>query len=173
MDTVSWGIIGCGNVCEKKGGPPLYETPRSRLVAVTRRDSRKGQNFVTRHGTGEYLPTVESLLDRDDINAVYVASPNELHHEHACAALKRGKHVLVEKPPAMNGNLVRDMIRTTRDNGVALQVAYYRRFYPAMAEVKRMIADGAIGRVVSLYVNDTFPFSHRVDLAFALLDSFT
>lgn len=173
MNTVGWGIIGCGNVCEKKGGPPLYLTPRSRLVAVTRRNSRLGTEYVERHGTGEYEPTVEGLLTREDVDAVYVASPNSLHYEHACVALCRGKHVLVEKPMAMNSNQAREMISAARINGVSLQVAYYRRFYPAVGAVQELLTDGEIGKITTMYVNDVFPFSHRVDLAHALLGDFT
>lgn len=160
-----WGIIGCGNVCEHKSGPPLYQLPQCRLLAVTRRDERAGKSFAERHGPCTYEPTIEALLARDDIDAVYIASPDHDHHQHTLAAARSGKHVLVEKAMASNARQCDEMIAACAAAKVLLSVAYYRRCYPSILAARRMLDDGLIGEVQTLWINDQFPTSHRIDLA--------
>ena len=70
-----WGIIGCGDVAEKKGGPALYQAEGSELIAVMRRDLAKAEDFARRHGAKRAYGTVEALLADPEINAVYIAPP--------------------------------------------------------------------------------------------------
>ena len=164
MKTINWGSIGCGDVCEHKSGPALYGVENSRLVAVTRRDREKGEDFAGRHGVAKYYPTSEELLADDEIEAVYVATPGADHYEPTLAAAKAGKQVLCEKPMARNAEECRDMINVCREAGVALGVAYYRRCYPIIMKVKELIDAGTYGAVKEIRINDEFPLSHRLDL---------
>ncbi|MHC5055769.1 MAG: Gfo/Idh/MocA family protein [Planctomycetota bacterium] len=135
METVSWGIIGCGKGCEEKSGPALYGVEGSRLVAVMRRTGDLAADFARRHGVPRSYDNAEELLADPDVDSVYVATPNDTHLEPVLAAAGAGKHVLCEKPMA-------------RDT----------------AACRRMIDAGAIGEVRSLRMNDEFPLSHRLDL---------
>jgi predicted dehydrogenase len=108
---------------------------------------------------------VEDLLARSDIDAIYVATPDAAHHAGTLAAAAAGKHVLVEKAMASNADECTEMIAACADNGVTLAVAYYRRCYPSILHAKSLLADGAVGRVQRLWINDQFPTSHRIDLA--------
>ena len=75
MTLLRWGILGCGDVAEYKGGPPLYTVEGSELIAVMRRDREKAEDFAARHGAKRAYHTVEGLLGDDEINAVYIATP--------------------------------------------------------------------------------------------------
>lgn len=145
MTTIKWGIIGCGNVAEHKGGPALYQASNSELVAVMRRNKQLATEFAQRHGAQRYYTTVEEILADEEINAVYIATPPYVHAEQTIAATQAGKHVLCEKPMAMNVAECRDMIAACQDNGVQLMIAYYRRFWPVAQKMKQLIAAGAVG----------------------------
>ncbi|MCC5849419.1 MAG: Gfo/Idh/MocA family oxidoreductase [Verrucomicrobia bacterium] len=160
---VRWGLVGAGDVCEKKSGPPLYQLPGHRLVALTRRDAARGKDFARRHA-GEYLPDLPSLLAHPDINAVYVATPAGAHAEQTIAAAEAGKDVLVEKPMAMTTKECRRMVAACQSNGVLLAVAYYRRGYPSILDAKARLDANEIGRILEININDQFPPSHRLDL---------
>lgn len=143
-----WGILGCGDVAEKKGGPALYKAHGSELVAVMRRDREKAEAFAHRHGAKRAYDRVDDLLADNEVDAVYIATPPHLHAEQTMAAAKAGKRVLVEKPMAMSGAECDAMIAACRDAGVSLHVAYYRRFYPKFVAARQAIRDGEIGEVL-------------------------
>lgn len=167
-EKVRWGIIGAGDVCERKSGPPLYEIDRSELTVVYRRNRAQGEDFVRRHG-GRYVGTFDELLAADDIDAIYVASPHKFHAEQSILALEAGKHVLVEKPMALSASDCSEMIEAARRAGRSLAVAYYRRGYPSVRRVKQLLAEGNIGEVTEMSINNEFPTSHRLDLVHFLL----
>ena len=145
---IRWGILGSGDVAEKKGGPALYQTPGSELVAVMRRDKNKAEDFARRHGARRAYHNVADLLADPEIDAIYVATPPHLHCEQTLACARAGKHVLVEKPMALNGTECDRMIAACRDAGVFLHVAYYRRFYPKFVRARQLLDEGAIGQVL-------------------------
>jgi len=151
--TVKWGIIGCGAVAEHKGGPALYNAPDSELIAVMRRDEQLAAEFAQRHGAKRHYSSVEAILADDEINAVYIATPPHVHAEQTIAAADAGKHVLCEKPMAMNVGQGREMIAACRNNGVQLMIAYYRRFWPLASKMQQLIADGAIGWPTMAYAH--------------------
>jgi 1,5-anhydro-D-fructose reductase (1,5-anhydro-D-mannitol-forming) len=167
--TVRWGVVGLGDVCERKSGPPLYLVPRSRLEVVYRRNTAAAADFVRRHGHGRVAPSYEDLLADEAVDAVYVSSPHHLHAEQSIAALEAGKHVLVEKPMALSVADCDRMIAAARSAGRSLGVAYYRRGYPSVRRVREILDAGTIGAVRTMAVNNEFPTSHRIDLIHYLL----
>jgi predicted dehydrogenase len=152
MTTINWGIIGCGDVTEKKSGPPLYKVPGSHLVAVMRRDAVKAEDYAGRHNVGKWYSDAEQLLNDPEINAVYVATPPSSHLEYALAALKRGLNVYVDKPVAINGREARQMGEVLKQSKGKLSVAHYRRVLPAYLYIKQLIDSGAIGEVRSVQI---------------------
>ena len=90
MALLRWGILGCGDVAEYKGGPPLYTVDGSELIAAMRRDRGKAEGFAARHGAKRAYHTVEGLLADDEINAVYIATPPYLHCEQTILAAEQG-----------------------------------------------------------------------------------
>lgn len=150
-----WGIIGCGDVADRKGGPALYGVEGSELVAVMRRDIEQAAEFAHRHGAKRWYNKAEDLLNDPEINAVYVATPVVLHHDYTLRAAEAGKHVMCEKPMAMNAVQCREMIAACRKNGVRLMIAYYRRTYPIVQKMKQLLAEGVIGEPMLVRINLT------------------
>ena len=147
MDSVRWGIIGCGNVTELKSGPALYKTEDSELVAVMRRDGDKAKDYARRHNVGRWYDDADALIADEEVNAVYVATPPDSHAEYTIQASSSGKSVYVEKPMALNYGQCVEMIEACDRAGVALYVAYYRRCLPDFLKVKELVDSGAIGEV--------------------------
>src|ERR1700740_2996244 len=96
-DTISWGIIGCGNVTEKKSGPAFNKVENSRLIAVMRRDAAKAEDYANRHNVPKWYSDAKALINDPEINAVYIATPPAFHEDYARLALKAGRFVYVEK----------------------------------------------------------------------------
>ncbi len=147
MDHVNWGIIGCGDVTEKKSGPAFNKIEGSRLVAVMRRDASKAEDYARRHGVPKFYSDATLLINDPEVNAVYIATPPDTHAKYAIEAMKAGKAVYVEKPMARNTAECEDMIRVSEETGQPLFVAYYRRRLPVFLKIKELVETGAIGDV--------------------------
>lgn len=152
MDTVNWGIIGVGDVCEKKSGPAFYKIAHSSLTAVMRRDKAKARDFALRHNVARFYTQANDLLHDPEINAIYVATPPDTHKEYAIRALQAGKPVYVEKPMAMNYCECREMLNAAEMSGQKLFVAYYRRALPYFKKVKELLDEQAIGNILTIDV---------------------
>lgn len=147
MDTLNWGIIGCGDVTEVKSGPAFNRVERSNLVAVMRRNAAKAEDYARRHGVPRWYADGYDLINDPEVNAIYVATP-PLHHEtYTIAALLAGKPVYVEKPMAMTAASAANMRHVSEQTGVKLTVAHYRRGLPFFNEIKQVLASGVIGDV--------------------------
>ncbi len=148
---VNWGIIGCGNVTEKKSGPAFNKIENSRLVAVMRRNGGLAKDYAERHGVPKWTDDASELINDPEVNAVYVATPPAFHARYAIKAMKAGKPVYVEKPMAATYKKCLEMNRVSREMGVPLFVAYYRRTLPGFLKVKEIVESGVLGKV--LFVN--------------------
>ena len=145
MQEIHWGVIGCGNVCERKSGPAFYKTPHSQLTAVMRRNEAKAEDYAERHGVSRYYTDAMQLINDPQVNAIYVATPPDTHKKYAIAAMRAGKPVYVEKPMALNYAECAEMIHVSQQTGQKLFVALYRRALPYFLKVKELIDNGAIG----------------------------
>ena len=160
MKEVKWGILGCGNVCERKSGPPMYRTEHSSLTAVMRRDAAKAADFARRHGVPRFYTDAAELIADPEVDIVYVATPHASHKELTIRALAAGKPVYVEKPMAMNHAECLDMIAAAEKHGQKLFVAYYRRALPYFLKVRELLEAGRIGtpqRVEVRYIRSARP----------------
>ena len=149
---IRWGIIGAGNVAEFKSGPALMHAPGSTVVAVMRRDAEKARYFALRHGVARWYTDVDALLADPEVDAVYVASPHHQHLAHVTRAVGAGKSILSEKPVGVSTGEAQAVVDVCRAASVSLSVAYYRRYWPVVQEMRRLLADGAIGEVVQARV---------------------
>lgn len=157
LDTVRWGIIGCGNVTEVKSGPAFQKAAHSQLVAVMRRDGGKARDYALRHGVPRWYDDAEKLVADADVDAVYVATPPSTHKKYALLAIAAGKPVYVEKPFAMNAAECEEIGAAGRAANVPVFVAYYRRALPRFRKVRELLFDErAIGvpRVVSVVLHE-------------------
>ncbi len=152
MDQVNWGIIGCGNVTEKKSGPSFNKIKGSKLVAVMRRDASKAEDYARRHHVPRFYSDASLLINDPEVNAVYIATPPDTHAQYAIQAMKAGKAVYVEKPMARNVAECEMMIRVSEQTGQPLFVAYYRRKLPCFLKIKELIDNKIIGDPKYLHV---------------------
>lgn len=143
-----WGIIGCGDIANKRVAPAINDQPDSDLVAFFSHSKARAEEFARRHGAQRAYDDLDALLADEEINAVYIASPVYRHCAETLAAAAAGKHVLCEKPMALNPTEGQRMIDACQAHGVHLAIAYYRRWYPKTRKMKELIDSGAIGRPV-------------------------
>ncbi len=147
MDTIKWGIIGCGDVTEVKSGPAFNKVNNSSLVAVMRRDADKAKDYAQRHHVARWYSDADKLINDPEVNAIYVATPPSSHEEYALAAIKAGKPVYVEKPMSVSFSSAGNMMKTVQENNAKLVVAHYRREQPLFKKVKQLLHEKAIGEV--------------------------
>lgn len=140
-----WGLIGCGDIARKRVAPALRDGEASELVAVARARPDLAESFAAEFGATRWYAEWQELLKDDQIDAVYIATPVHLHAAQTIAAAEVGKHVLCEKPMAMDVRECDRMIAAAHSHGVKLGVAYYRRFYPVVQRVKEIVHSGEIG----------------------------
>jgi predicted dehydrogenase len=147
MKTVRWGIIGCGDVTEKKSGPAFQKVEGSALTAVMRRDRDKAADYARRHGVPRWYTDADDLIADSEVDAVYVATPPSSHRDYTVRALEAGKPVYVEKPMAASLAQAEEMHQASRSFQLPLFVAYYRRSLPRFLKVKELVDTGRIGEV--------------------------
>lgn len=147
MNSIRWGIIGCGNVTEVKSGPGFSKAVGSQLVAVMRRDGAKAEDYARRHNVPRWYADAGALIADKGVDAVYIATPPGSHEEHAMAVLRAGKPCYVEKPMSRNAAEGRRMVDAFVAKGVPLFVAYYRRALPRFLKVKEVIDSGTLGKI--------------------------
>ena len=159
MAAIRWGIIGCGDVAEVKSGPALYKADGSALVAVTRRDRAKAEDYARRHRVPRVHERADDLIADPEVDAVYIATPPSSHCELALKAAAARKPCLIEKPMAMNHAECAQMVEAFRAAQTPLWVAYYRRALPRFLKVRELLRAGAIGQLTSIHVNVTDPLA--------------
>lgn len=151
MTRVRWGIIGCGDVTEKKSGPGFQKAERSELVAVMRRNAELAQDYARRHGVSRWYSDADSLINDPEVDAVYIASPPTTHVEYIKRVAEVGKPIYAEKPMGVGYAESREAVAACAARGVPLHVAYYRRGMPKYRAVHDLLREGRIGDV--RYVN--------------------
>ncbi|MBM3892747.1 MAG: Gfo/Idh/MocA family oxidoreductase, partial [Verrucomicrobia bacterium] len=144
---VHWALVGCGDISKKRVAPAIRDDVNSVFEAVVSRSAEKGRQFAREFGARKAYPTLAEALKDGAITAVYLATPVFLHCPETIAAAQAGRHVLCEKPMAMNAAECERMVAAAKANGVKLGVAYYRRFYPKLNRAKELLAEGRIGAV--------------------------
>jgi 1,5-anhydro-D-fructose reductase (1,5-anhydro-D-mannitol-forming) len=140
---LNWLVIGIGDITIRRVIPAIQAETRSQLYGVVTRDAAKAAPYPVRTWA-----TLDEALTDPAINAVYVATPVFLHAPQTIQTLRAGKHVLCEKPMAMSDAEAGSMVRAAEESGKVFGVAYYRRTYPKIQRVKRLLEAGAIGQPV-------------------------
>ena len=118
METIRWGMIGCGDVTEKKSAPAFNKISGSSLHGVTSRSNSRAVAYADRHQVRKVYDNARELVRDPEINAVYVATPPSSHAEYAMLAMQAGKPVYVEKPMAGNYHECVEMNRVSAATGM-------------------------------------------------------
>lgn len=140
---MNWVVVGMGDVARKRILPGIAAEPRSTLYGVVTRDPEKARSL----GCRIWSELDEALAD-PRVEAIYLATPVFLHRPQAIAALRAGKHVLCEKPAALNFAEAEEMVQAAESAQRLLGIAYFRRLYPKLLRARQLVQDGALGRIV-------------------------
>lgn len=153
MAKINWGIIGCGDVTEKKSGPAFGKVADSALIGVMRRDAEKATDYALRHKVENWYSNADALMANKNINAIYIATPPASHSSYAIAALQNGFNVYVEKPVTRNATEARQIAKTLkRYPNLKLTVAHYRRAVPMFLKVKSLLEESTIGDIRTVQI---------------------
>lgn len=156
-DSIRWGIIGCGDVCEVKSGPGFQKARGSQLVAVMRRNAALAADYARRHGVPRHYSDARALVADPEVDAVYVATPPGAHLEGVQLAAAARKPVYVEKPMARHTPECDAMIAACAAAQQKLFVAYYRRALPRFLKVRELLASGVLGTFTALHYRFSSP----------------
>ena len=167
MDKIRWGILGTGHIASMFAAG-LGELPDAELAAVGSRSPDAADAFAARWGATRFHGNYEALAADPDVDVVYVATPHPLHHPNAHLCLTAGKAVLCEKPFTLNAGQARDLVQRARERQCFLMEAMWTRCLPAVADVRHLIAEGAIGDV--RFLNADFGFRKEFDPRHRLFD---
>lgn len=166
-DIVKWGILGVGDVCEVKSAPAMQKIEGSALVAVMRRNGEKAKDYAARHGVGKWYDNADALIQDPEVNAIYIATPPQVHSSLTLKAAKAGKPVYVEKPMARTTAECQEMINACKQADVPLYIAYYRRRLPNFEKLKSLLEEKVIGdiRFVNIELHKTIDPDIVTDIA--------
>jgi len=140
---LNWIVVGVGDIATRRVIPAIQAEPRSRLYGLVTRDPAKATPYDAR-----VWSTLDEALADPAVEAVYIATPVFLHAPQTIQSLRAAKHVLCEKPMAMNEAEARSMVEAAEQAGKVFGVAYYRRTYPKLLRAKALLDAGAIGTPV-------------------------
>lgn len=161
---LSWGVLSTSNIGRIAVNPAIKASTNGELVAVASREESVAQDFADKEGIPEYFGDYQALLEDDRIDAVYNPLPNSLHKEWTIRAAEAGKHILCEKPLALNAAECREMEAAANANGVKLLEAFMYRFHPRTEKVLQMLGEGAIGDIKQVRSTFTFPLDRPDDI---------
>jgi len=145
-DRIRWGILGAGSIA-RKFAEGLSVLPDAELRAVGSRSSAGAEKFGAEFQIPNRHASYADLVNDPEVDVIYVATPHSLHRENSLLCLNAGKPVLCEKPFTINAAEARDVIALAREKKLFLMEAMWTRFIPAVAKVRALIAEGAIGEV--------------------------
>lgn len=153
MKKLNWGLIGAGDIARKRIAPALNEIENCELVSVSSSRIDSAEEFAKEFGAKKRFADWREMVADEETDAVYIATPVFLHKEQTIAAAENGRHILCEKPLAMNAKECAEMIAACKANNVKLGTAYYRPFYPLIEKVKQILASDEIGKAIVAQIN--------------------
>ncbi|WP_432560852.1 Gfo/Idh/MocA family protein [Kineococcus sp. SYSU DK003] len=163
VPVLRWGVLGTGWIAERFVAA-LQENTHQQVVAVGSRTPESAQRFASAAGIASAHGSHEALVASPDVDVVYVALPHHLHHRAALHAIAAGKHVLVEKPLALDAGQAREVFAAAQAAGVACVEAYWTAFLPRTDVVRQVLENGWLGDVRTVLADhgEHFDPPHRI-----------
>ena len=140
-----FGILGTGEIARRMA-TAFKNVEGATLYAVASRNQQSANLFAKECGVEKAYGSYEAMLSDPEVDVVYVATPHHLHHSNTLMCLEHGKHVLCEKPFAVNGREVREMIEKAREKKLFLMEAMWTRFLPQIIKAREIIESGQLGK---------------------------
>jgi len=153
---VKWGVLGYARIARNSVIPAIVKASNSEFYAIASRDEGRLKECVKEFNCPKAYRSYDELLEDPEVQAVYIPLPNSFHKEWTIKAARKGKHVLCEKPIALNTAECMEMIDECRKNNVKLMEAFMYRYTDKTKKVKQLIDSGIIGEV--RHINSTFGF---------------
>ena len=150
MAKIKWGVIGCGGIADRRTIPGMILSDKVEIVALMDANEEVAQSCKEKYGAKYAFKNYEDVLDIEEIDAVYIASPVFFHKEQAIAAAKAKKHILLEKPVALTVSDAEEIKKVCEENNVKISIGFLMRFHGYHQKIKEIIADGKIGQIVSM-----------------------
>jgi len=159
MAAVRFGILSTADIGMVKVTPAIQQAANCEVVAIASRADGRAEEAAALLGVPHAYGSYEALLAAEDVDAIYLPLPNDLHAEWTLRAAAAGKHILCEKPLAMSSAQAQEMVDGCAEAGVKLQEAFMYRHHPTWVEAIRLVRSGAIGTVRAVqsffsYYND-------------------
>jgi predicted dehydrogenase len=152
MPVVKWGILGTAKIAREKVIPGLQAGKLCEVVAIASRDIDRSREVASNLNIARAYGAYEELLNDGDIDAVYIPLPNDLHVPYAIKALQAGKHVLCEKPIALNTAEAEQLLDAAKQAPhLKIMEAFMYRFHPQWLQAKKLVTEGAIGELKTVH----------------------
>lgn len=154
-----WGILSTARIGQNFVIPELIDAENGVVTAIASREEARGRAVAERFGIPQVFSSYEALLASPEVDGVYIPLPTSQHVEWAVRAADAGKHVLVEKPLALNADDIARVIEARDRNGVVVSEAFMVTYHPQWLKVRELLASGAIGRL--RHVQGSFSYYNR------------
>ena len=164
MTTVRWGILSTADIGMEKVTPAIQGADNCEVVAIASRSQASADAAAARLGIPTAYGSYEALLADDTVDAVYIPLPNDMHAEWTMKAAAAGKHILCEKPLAMNAAQAEEMAAACDEAGVKLSEAFMYRHHPQTLKVKDLVDKGVIGDLQLIRGSFTFYLDREGDI---------
>ena len=151
MEKLRFGVIGAGGIADRRTIPGMMLAENAELVAVMGPSLERTEKIRAKYGAKRAYDSEEALLRDAEVDAVYIATPISEHARQARLAADCGKHILIEKPLAMTADEGAEVVRYCEAKGVKIAAGLMMRFGSHVMSMKKAIAEGKIGQVVSGY----------------------
>jgi predicted dehydrogenase len=160
---IRWGILGSGWIAERFIESVRAHTKQD-IAAVGSRSKERAKEFASRMGLEQAYGNYEEFVAAEDLDVIYVATPHNLHHEGVMLALNAGKHVLVEKPIALNRGQTAEMVELARRKKLFFAEALWTFYLPKFDVLRQLLETKALGEIKSVYTDygEYFTRDHRI-----------
>jgi xylose dehydrogenase (NAD/NADP) len=153
---IRWGVLGCARIARELVIPAIVQSNNSTFHSIASRDPAKLAECRTKFNTAKTYSSYDELLRDDEVDAVYIPLPNSMHREWTIKCAERGKHILCEKPIALNAAECREMISACAANRVTLMEAFMYRYTDRTRKVLEVLRSSALGEIQ--FISSTFRF---------------
>ncbi len=145
---MKWGILATGTIARKFADTVNHMDPEAeKLIACASRNLEHGKAFAEKYGIPKVYGSYGEMMTDSEVEAVYIATPNNLHYENCRMCLEAGKHVLCEKPFTLSTEQAQELFDLAEEKGLFIMEAFWIRFLPAYDKLRAMLRDGVIGEV--------------------------
>lgn len=157
------GVLGAADIAPRALIDPAQDNPDTVVAAVAARNLDRARSYAAEHGIPTALDSYDELLASDDIDAVYIPTPNGLHGRWTRAAIAAGKHVLCEKPFAANADEADAVAAVAAESDVVVMEAFHNLYHPVTQYMADVIASGELGSIRSIDADFAFSIPDQPD----------